>query len=217
VTKVKRSGIILSGGESSRLGQDKGLAELDGQPLVCWVIERLQYVVDEVIVVVGSENNKSKYLAAIPENVKIVADCYQEKSPLIGLITGLIASKGEYAVVCACDMPFIKPEVIEKMFQVSKGYNGILLLKPVGWIEPMPSIYHVSNCLRYAEVLRELGEMRIRKVLETMHNTVQMETEEMRCLDPNLLSFIDLDTVASINDAKKIIQKEKTAYKIIYS
>lgn len=213
-TELSRTGIILSGGKSSRLGQDKGLAELDGKPLIYWVIKRLQPVVEEVIVVVGSEDDIPDYLAVVPTQVKIVADYYKEKSPLIGLITGLREAKGEYAAVCACDMPFIRPEIIEKMFLISYGFNGTLLVKIGGWIEPMPSIYHVSNCLSYAEVLRALGEMRIRKVLETMPKTVQMEIEKMRILDPNLLSFMDLDTVASIDEAKKFLQKQKTTYKM---
>lgn len=147
-------------------------------------------------------------MAVIPRQIKIVADYYQEKSPLIGLITGLTVSKGEYAAVCACDMPFIKHEVLEKMFFTTCGFNGTLLIKPDGWIEPMPSVYHVSNCLSYAKMLSQLGEMRIRKVLETMPNTIMMEIERLRYLDPDLLSFIDLDTVASIDRWNSIIQKK---------
>jgi molybdopterin-guanine dinucleotide biosynthesis protein A len=215
VTEISRSGIILSGGSSSRLGQDKGLAELEGKPLICWVIERLQPIVDEVIVVIGSEDVKQRYLRVIPKGIEVVADIYQEKSPLIGLITGLRISQGEYAVVCACDMPFIKPEIIEMMFKTSYGFNGTLLVKPEGWIEAMPSIYHVTNCLSYAEVLRGLGEMRIRKVLETMPNTVVLEIEKMNKFDPNLLSFMDLDTVASIDEAKKFLHRQKSNNKIL--
>jgi molybdopterin-guanine dinucleotide biosynthesis protein A len=214
---ISRSGVILSGGESSRLGQEKGLTELDGKPLICWVIERLQLVVDEVIVVIGSEDDKSRYVAVVPKQAQVVADYYQEKSPLIGLITGLSVAKGEYAVVLACDMPFINPKVIEKMFLTSYGFNGTLLIKSEGWIEPMPSVYHVSNCLSYAEMLRRLGEMRIRKVLETMPDTIQMEIEKMRPLDPNLLSFMDLDTFARIDEAKKLIKKRKSINKMINS
>ena len=202
-----RSGIILSGGRSTRLGQDKGLTDFDGKPLICWVVERLQTVVDEVIVVVGSEDAIPHYWSAVPSSVHIVSDCYPEDSPLIGLITGLREAKGEYAAVCACDMPFLNPSILEMMFCVSYGLNGTLLLKPNGWLEPIPSVYHVSNCLKYAEILRGLGEMRIRKVLETISDTVILEVEKLRLLDPDLVSFIDLDTMDSIEDARKNLIK----------
>jgi molybdopterin-guanine dinucleotide biosynthesis protein A len=207
LTEILRSGIILSGGRSLRLGQDKGLIDLGGKPLVGWVIERLQRVVDEVIVVVGSEDVIPLYWSAVPDNVHVVADCYPEDSPLIGLITGLREAKGEYAAVCACDMPFIDPTILEMLFCVSYGLNGTLLLKPNGWIEPIPSVYHVSHCMRYAEVLRGLGEMRIRKVLETMTDTVTLSVEKLRVIDPDLVSFDDLDTFDSIEEARRLLLK----------
>ena len=202
-----RSGIILSGGKSSRLGRDKGLVDLEGRALILRVIDRLRDVVDEIIVVVGSEAMVPRYLEVVPEDVRVVSDCYQEDSPLIGLITGLREARGEYAVACACDMPFIDPSIIEMLFDISYGFNGALLVKPNGWIEPIPSIYYVANCLLYAEELRETGERRIRKVLETMNNRVLLPLENLRKIDPDLISFIDLDTADSIEAARKIVTK----------
>jgi molybdopterin-guanine dinucleotide biosynthesis protein A len=122
------------------------------------------------------------------------------------LITGLSEAEGEYAAVCACDMPFINSSLIERLFNASDGSNGTLLLKPNGWIEPMPSVYHVSNCLSYAKLLRKLGEMRIRKVLETLPGTTTLHVEKLRSIDPDLLSFIDLDTAASVKAAHRLLQ-----------
>jgi hypothetical protein len=78
-------------------------------------------------------------------------------------------------------------------------------VKPDGWIEPIPSVYRVENCLEYAEVLRGLGEMRIRKVLENMSDTVFLPVEKLRGIDPELVSFNDLDTVESIEAARKAL------------
>ena len=49
--------------------------------------------------------------------------------------------------------------------------------------------------------------MRIRKVLETISDTVILEVEKLRLLDPDLVSFIDLDTMDSIEDARKNLIK----------
>ena len=203
-----RTGIILSGGKSSRLGQDKGLVELEGRPLVSWVIDILSGVVDEIVVVVGSEETIPWYWEVIPNDVRVVSDCYSEDSPLIGLITGLREARGDYAVVCACDMPFIDPVILELLFCVSYGLNGALLQKPNGWIEPLPSVYHVANCLENAERMRVRGELRIRKVLETMNDKVSVPTEKLREIDPDLVSFIDLDTMESVEAAKHLIKTQ---------
>jgi molybdopterin-guanine dinucleotide biosynthesis protein A len=206
LTRDIRTGIILSGGRSKRIGRDKGLVELDTKPLISWVIDAVQGVTDEVIVVVGSEKRISQYQAVVPRGVHVIPDFYQEDSPLIGLISGLREAKGEYAVICACDMPFVVPEVLELLFTLSEGKNGTLLVKPNGWIEPIPSVYHVSNCLKYAEVLRGMGEMRIRKVLETMVDTMILPVEKLRGIDPDLVSFVDLDTLESIEEARKSLR-----------
>jgi molybdenum cofactor guanylyltransferase len=202
-----RTGIILSGGRSSRLGQDKGLIELDDKPLISWVIDILRELTDEIIVVVGSEENIPQYWAIVPDDVRVIPDCYPEDSPLIGLISGLRAAKGDYAVICACDMPFVVPDVLEMLFCVSCGLNGSLLVKSDGWIEPIPSVYHVINCLEYAEVLRNLGEMRIRKVLENISDTASISVDKIRLIDPELVSFVDLDTLESIEAAERLLLK----------
>jgi molybdopterin-guanine dinucleotide biosynthesis protein A len=203
-----RSGVVLSGGKSSRIGQDKGLVILDGRPLVSWVIERLKLVVDEVIIVVGSDSVILEYRTLIPNDVRVVSDCYQEDSPMIGLISGLGEAKGEYAVVTACDMPFIRPDVLERLFQAAEGKSGTLIVKPDGWVEPLPAVYRISSCLEYAESLRLRGELRIRKVLETMNGIVRVSIDELRVVDSELVSFIDLDTLESLQEAKRLIESE---------
>lgn len=205
--EIMRSGIILSGGKSSRLGQDKGLVELEGRPLVSWVIDTLRDVVDEIIVVVGSSEIIPFYWHVVPSDVRVVCDCYAENSPMIGFITGLREAQGEYAAVCACDMPFINPDILEMLFCITYGLNGTLLVKPNGWFEPFPSVYHVSNCLSYAESLRNRGELRIRKVLETMVDTVSLPIEKLREIDPDLVSFNDLDTLESVEIARKFLNQ----------
>lgn len=205
-----RSGIILSGGKSSRLGKDKGLVELEGKPLVQWVIERLVAVTDEIIVVVGSNSQLSCYRRVVEDKARVISDYYPDKSPLIGLISGLREACSEYAAVCACDMPFIDPNILELMFCVSDGLNGAQLIKHNGWVEPFPSIYYVTKCLQYAEDLRVSGEMRIRKVLETMDNTVKLPVEKLRKYDPELASFNDFDTLESLEVARRMVKSTGT-------
>ena len=202
-----RSGIILSGGASTRIGQEKGLVKLKDKPLVSWVIDRIKDVTDEIIVVVGSEEDIPQYWAFVPDDVQVISDFYPEESPLIGLISGLRKAKGQYAAVCACDMPFLNPVILEMMFCVSYGLNGTLLVKSNGWIEPLPSVYNVTTCLRYAELLRRNGELRIRKVLENMSDVVRLPVEKLREIDPELMSFIDLDTIISVKNAESLIYK----------
>ncbi len=201
-----RTGIILAGGDSKRIGTDKGLLDLDGKPLIQYVVESLKSVVDEIIVVVGSEERMPFYWQVLDANVKVVADMYDEGSPLIGLMTGLTNAKGEYAVVAACDMPFINSDLVDLLFLLSYDLNGTLLIKPNGWVEPLPAVYKVGMSLKRASQLYMQGDLRIRKVLETLPDVARVPIERLRVLDPELRSFFDLDTRERYNEALRILK-----------
>ena len=204
--KNMRTGIILAGGDSKRIGTDKGLIDLDGKPLIGYVIESLRPVVDEIIVVVGSEARVSVYKNAVEGDVRVVPDMYDDGSPLIGLITGLTHARGDYAVVAACDMPFINSDLVDLLFLLSFELNGTLLIKPNGWVEPLPAIYKVDISKKRAVQLRNEGDLRLRKVLETLPDVARIQMERLRVIDPELRSFFDLDTRARFDEALRIIK-----------
>ncbi len=201
-----RTGIILAGGDSKRIGTDKGLLDLDGKPLVQYVIESLKSVVDEVIVVVGAEERIPLYWQVVDDDVKVVADMYDEGSPLIGLMTGLTNASGDYAVVAACDMPFINSDLVDLLFLLSFDLNGTLLIKSNGWVEPLPAVYKVEMSLKRASQLYRQGDLRIRKVLETLPDVARVPVERLKVIDPELRSFFDLDTRERYNEALKILR-----------
>ncbi len=201
-----RTGIILAGGESKRIGTDKGLIDLNGKPLILYVIESLRSVVDEIIVVVGSEERIQHYRKVVEDDVLVVPDLYDDGSPLIGLITGLTHAKGDYAIVAACDMPFINSELVDILFLLSFELNGTLLIKPDGWVEPLPAVYKVDIGRERAVQLREQGDLRLRKVLETLPDVARIQMESLKVIDPELRSFFDLDTMERYNEAVKIIE-----------
>ena len=201
-----RTGIILAGGDSKRIGTDKGLLDLNGRPLISYVIESLRPVVDEIIVVVGSEERISNYRNAVEEDVRIFPDMYEDGSPLIGLITGLTHAQGTYAVVAACDMPFINSDLLDLLFLLSFDLNGTLLIKPNGWVEPLPAVYKVDIGRERADQMRMRGDLRLRKVLETLPDVARIQVERLKVIDPKLHSFFDLDTKDRYIEALRIIK-----------
>ena len=201
-----RTGIILAGGDSKRIGTDKGLINLNGRPLISYVIESFRPVVDEIIVVVGSKGRIPNYRNALEDDIQIFPDMYDHGSPLIGLITGLTHAKGTYAVVAACDMPFINSDLVELLFLLSFELNGTLLIKPNGWIEPLPAVYKVDIGMNRANRMRIHGDLRLRKVLETLPDVARIQVERLKVIDPELRSFFDLDTKDMYDEALRIIK-----------
>jgi len=94
------TGIILAGGKSSRMGEDKGLVFLEGQPMVTHVIEQLKEVVGEVIV---------------------IANNTEGKGPVGGIYTGLVYSKTELNLCISCDTPFVSAQFLKWLLSQANG------------------------------------------------------------------------------------------------
>jgi len=202
---LARSGVVLAGGSSKRLGVDKGLRLLAGKPLVNHIVESICDHVDEVIVVVASEEQKENYQQAL-DAALIVTDMYSEGSPLVGLMTGLSFCKYPYAFVVACDMPFIRDEAVEMLFAEAEGREGAVFEKPNGWIEPLAAVYHVDTALREAECLYGEGDLRVRMIFLSLDDVALIPVERLRVVDPELRTFFDTDSEESFVMAEKIIR-----------
>ncbi len=202
---MTRSGVVLAGGLSRRLGVDKGLRLLAGKPLVNHIVENIRDHVDEVIVVVASEEQKKNYQRAV-EGALIVTDVYPEGSPLVGLMTGLSFCKYPYAFAVACDMPFVCGEAVEMLFAEAEGREGAVFEKPNGWIEPLAAVYHVETGLRETERLYREGDLRVRMIFLSLGDVALIPVERLMAVDPELRTFFDTDSEESFGEAELIIR-----------
>lgn len=125
------SGIILAGGFSSRMGQNKAEMDFHGQSLLECQIDKLRRIGLEDIVVAGILSSKA--------NVRSVPDLYPRRGPLAGLHAGLLAVRGTEALVLAVDTPLV-PEALLSML-LSRHRGGITVVSCNGEIEPLIGVY----------------------------------------------------------------------------
>lgn len=118
---MKVSGIVLAGGRSSRMGQDKTLMSINAETLIERTVRELGNVVDEIII---ASNQESKY--NIPGTVEI-PDVFPGMGPLGGIHAGLIAAKYQFSFVVAADMPCLQPIWLRISYQKVKGMTSWLL------------------------------------------------------------------------------------------
>lgn len=203
---MARSGIVLAGGSSRRLGVDKGLRILAGKPLVNHIIERIRDHVDEVIVVVASEEQKENYQKVV-DDVLVVTDMYPEGSPLVGLMTGLSFCNYPYAFVVACDMPFICDEAVKMLFAEAEGRDGAVFEKPNGWIEPLAAVYQVETALREAERLYGEDDLRVRMIFLSLDDVALIPVDMLRVVDLELRTFFDTDSEDLFHEAVRILRE----------
>lgn len=113
---MSKTGIILAGGKSSRMNQDKGLMLLNGKPMIKHVIDTLKTIVDEIIIISNSTEYKQF-------GYPIFSDLIKDKGPLAGIYTGLYYSQSETNIVLSCDTPYINQELILHLLSAHQNHQ----------------------------------------------------------------------------------------------
>lgn len=198
-----RSGLILAGGLSSRMGRDKGLLELRGQPLVLWVVERMRTVVDEIAVSTSSTNNAA-YREVLPSDVACVSDTALQMGPLGGWLSGLPALRGEYVAVAPCDGPLYSALLAHRLFELAQDHDGAVP-RLQRFFEPLHAVYHREHLL---EAVKKTLAMGLDRPVHTYAHLdiVQVDEPTIRAVDPELDSFQTANTPEEFEKVKRRVE-----------
>jgi molybdopterin-guanine dinucleotide biosynthesis protein A len=134
---------IQSGGQSSRMGQDKGLVEFLGKPLVVQVMERLAPLADEVVV---TTNTPEAYRFL---GVPLFPDLKPGRGALGGLYTALASASHQLVAVVACDMPFASGALLTYARDLLLNGDDDVAIPDSGdgMVEPFHAVYRRESCL----------------------------------------------------------------------
>lgn len=150
-----RAGILVCGGESTRFGDaDKVCTMLRGKPLVRHVADRLAPIVDELVVNCRNAQHEAieTALQDYPLPVTYTFDDRSDAGPLHGIGKGMAATDSEWAVVVACDMPFVDPSFVQHLFRRATGHEAAIPRQGEGdWYQPLQAVYDVAAMQRAVE------------------------------------------------------------------
>ena len=153
--KMDATVIIMAGGNSVRMGQDKDMLPIDGQPIIKYIVDRLRPHFNQILI---SSNDVSKY--SFPD-VEVVPDKIAGQGPLMGIASALEASVNEVNFVIACDIPQIDISFIKMMLrQVRSGYDAVVPRTGPSQYEPLFAVYR-KGILDTANELLSSGKRRI--------------------------------------------------------
>jgi molybdopterin-guanine dinucleotide biosynthesis protein A len=119
--QTKVMGIILAGGLARRMGnRDKGLVEFNGQPLVCFAIQAMQPVVDELIL--NANRNLDNYrrfgMPVVPDQT----DTFD--GPLAGILTACVYAQSGILLVAPCDSPFFGTQHFKMLLSAREEHDA---------------------------------------------------------------------------------------------
>jgi molybdopterin-guanine dinucleotide biosynthesis protein A len=190
--------IIQAGGESRRMGQDKGLVQFLGQPLVARVVSRVALLADEVQV---TTNNLQGYSFL---DVPLAADLLPGRGALGGLYTALSAARHLIVGVIACDMPFANPDMLaaQRDLLIAAGADVVIPLAADG-LEPFHTVYRRDTCLPAIMAALEDGKQRVDSWFSQV-KLVYFTHEEINRYDPLGLAFFNVNTPEDLAEAERM-------------
>jgi molybdopterin-guanine dinucleotide biosynthesis protein A len=178
------TGVILAGGKSTRYGTNKAFAELHGVRLIERTIRVMGLVFPRLLLVTNSPAEYA-YL-----HLPMVEDIIKGLGPLGGIYTGLETMEDEYGFFVACDMPYLKENLLRYMASLRRDYDAVV--PRVTWmIEPLHALYTKKCLFSIRESIRS-QEHQILKVFQKI-NVKYVEEEEIRSMDPDLESFFNIN------------------------
>ena len=184
--------LILAGGDSRRMGQDKAALVLDGKTLLQRVTATMQSIFPKVIVSVRQPRSGVE----LPQ----VCDEHVSSGPLAGLIAGLVQADTPWVFAVACDMPFVTADVVTHLAALRNGHQAVV---PVvgGYNQPLAAFY-AASALDVMRASLATGDKSLRGALEKLKVRYVGEAELREC-DPQLRSFFDLDTPQDLDAARE--------------
>jgi molybdopterin-guanine dinucleotide biosynthesis protein A len=130
--------IIMAGGESSRIGVDKSMLPVEGQPMIKHIHNQLRGTFNQILI---STDEVKKYAF-------LGCDCVPDKmpgqGPLMGIVSALGASENKLNFVVACDIPHIDIRFVRKMLAEAKTADMVIPTTENGKHEPLFAIYNKS-------------------------------------------------------------------------
>ncbi len=196
------SAVILCGGKSRRFGSEKGLARINGSTLAEQIITILSTLTDDIWI---STNRPDLYQSI---GRPLVEDVYPGCGPISGIHAALSVTLRKYLIVCACDMPFISPELFCYLYSI-RADNDLIIpvttqkqtnqIQNQPFFEPLHAIYRHSCFSVFDQAIKNntskitasFSKLRLRTVCENEWKTIPGVRSNM---------FRNINTIDDLHD-----------------
>lgn len=196
---MQRGAIVLCGGQSSRMGQDKSWLPFGPETLLQRVVRTVCTRVDPARAIVVAASGQ--VLPELPAGIQIVCDHCSNRGPLQGLEGGLVhlAGRADVVYVTSCDVPLLQPAFIDCLFELLGDHQVVVPQEGVH-LHPLAAVYR-TTVLPQIQQLLAADRLRLRSLLDVV-DTRYVPVEDLRSVDPSLDS---LQNVNQPDDYRRVL------------
>jgi molybdenum cofactor guanylyltransferase len=142
MTNDKIAVLVLAGGNSSRMGMDKALLEIEGKSLLQRACEVAASLTSEVYVLTSWSD---RYRSTLTKECQFLVEYNPGSGPLVALTQGLTEIAAEWILLLACDLPLLEAEIIQnwanQLRTIPTSTLAIVPYQNSRW-EPLCGFYH---------------------------------------------------------------------------
>lgn len=155
--KMKIGCVILAGGKSSRMGEDKALLDFNGKSFIEKIQGEFLFFEEKML----ASGNRRGLLMGNEDGWKEIPDVYEDHGPLGGLHAVLAACDSDAMFCVSCDMPFITGELAKTLVNAFTEEDDAVVAVTKDMengeerVHPLCAVYHKRNCALMEEHLKE--------------------------------------------------------------
>jgi molybdopterin-guanine dinucleotide biosynthesis protein A len=196
------AGIVLCGGQSSRMGQPKCWLPVAGELMLPRVVRLLSEVVSPIVVVASP----GQELPPLPADVILIRDTVPGLGPLLGLATGLTAlpQGTDTAYVSSCDVPLLRPAFVRRMIELL-GTSEVCVPRVNGFLHPLAAVYR-REVAPTAERLLAAGQARLTDLCSVVRTRI-VTADELTDVDGDLRSLRNVNMPEDYSDTLRNFAK----------
>lgn len=190
--------VIQSGGQSSRMGEDKALKLFLGRPLIQHVIERLAPLADEILVTTNRPNDYA-FLDA-----RLVPDLVPGRGALGGLYTAIVSANSPIVAIVACDMPFASARLLATATRLLVEEEAdVVIAKTEEGYEPFHAVYRRAACVPAIQSAIEADKWKVISWFPSV-KVRELTRAEVAAADPSGRCFWNVNTPDEFSEAERL-------------
>lgn len=194
----KFTAALIAGGKAKRMGRKKMFLRLNGVAILDRTLKLLRERFDPVWIIGNNAEDFRGY------DIPVFPDHIPDSGPLVGIYSALVRSQTEYTFCCACDMPFIRREVLDELVDLAdSGGWDVILPDHDEKLHPLFAFYG-RNCVPVLERLIEKQDLKMHRFLE--HVSVRKVTFDARRFG-GISPFFNVNIPEEFERARKISEE----------
>lgn len=189
---------MLAGGDSSRMGKEKGLCLFNGKPLITYVTGILEEICDTVLISANRPDYEFLGFRIIPDEIR-------GKGPAAGIYSCLNASETMDNLILSCDTPLISPELLKSLLEAKERHQAVIPVHD-GLTEPLCGYYN-KQCAPIFLTSINAGRFKILDILKDLDCLCYQIDTDHSIYEPFM--FKNANTPDDLQSLEKILNDDR--------